>query len=80
MKTTKVPVTRRALIQRINRALAKEGEALKTTRGDKWRSSLGDYYVVNLNRNFIISTHIDPEVFGREIKALAPYESMEKED
>ena len=74
----KVPVTHRALFQRINRALEKEGQILKTTRGDKWRSSLGDYYVVDLSRNIIVSTHVDPEELGREIKALAPYESMEK--
>ena len=76
----KVPVTQRALIQRINRALAKEGQILKTTRGVKWRQSLGDYYVVDLNRNFIISTHNDVEELGRELKALAPYESMEGEE
>ena len=76
----KVPVTQRALIQRINRALEKEGQILKTTRGNKWRSSLGDYYVVDLNRNTMISTHVDLEELGREIKVLAPYESMEGEN
>ena len=75
----KVPVTQRALFQRINRALEKEGQIQKTTRGDKWRSSLGDHYVVDLNRNLIVSTHVDLEELGREIKALAPYESMEGE-
>jgi len=75
----KVPVTQRALFQRINRALEKEGQILKTTRGDKWRSSLGDYYVVDLNSNIIVSTHNDVEELGREVNALAPYESMERE-
>jgi hypothetical protein len=47
LKTTKGQVSPRALLQRINRALAKEGEVAKVTRGERWRGDLGDLYIVD---------------------------------
>jgi ribose 5-phosphate isomerase len=77
----KVPVTERALIQRINRAFKKENEflCLKTTRGDRWRSDLGNYYLVDMNRNTIEAQHVDLEKLGRELNVLAPYETLWQE-
>jgi len=49
-----VPVSERALIQRINRALAKEGEKLKKARGVRTILSVGDYYILDIQRNFIV--------------------------
>jgi hypothetical protein len=71
-----VPVSPGALVRRINRALADQGERLKTTRGDRWRGDLGDYYVVDLNLNAIVGQHVDLEEFGRELKVLAPGERL----
>ncbi len=70
MKDSKTPVSMRALIQRINRALAKEEEVLKTTRGERWFGDLGRHYVMNFNRNFVVAAHVDPEQLGRELKVL----------
>jgi hypothetical protein len=70
----KVPVSTRALIQRINRALAHEGEQLKTTRGERWRGELGNFYIIDTYRNGIEAQHVDPEELGREMKVLQPYE------
>jgi len=44
----KVPITMRALIQRINRKLRDDDTMLKITRGERWRHDLGDCYVVNV--------------------------------
>jgi hypothetical protein len=75
-KTEGVPVTMRALIQRINRKIAADGEVLKTARGDRARLDLGAYYVIDVNRNFIASKHVDPEAWGRELGVLRPYECV----
>ncbi len=46
MSQQMITVTSNALIKRINRKLAPEGETLKVTRGERWRGELGDYYTV----------------------------------
>ncbi len=76
MARMKVPVSMRALIQRINRKLKPELEALKITRGNQWRPELGDYYVVDLNRNSIIRKDVDPEKIARELGVLRDWEEV----
>lgn len=66
----------RALIQRINRALARSDEVLRSTRGDRWRSTLGDYYVLDINRNLVCAKHVVPEDLGRELGVLREYETL----
>jgi hypothetical protein len=74
-----VPVSARALEQRINRKLAAQGEKLKRCRSDRWRHDLGDYYVINVDKNIIVFKQVNLEVLGRELGALAPYERLEDE-
>jgi hypothetical protein len=71
-----VPVSLRALLQRINRKLAAQEECLKATRGERGRHDLGDYYIVDVRRNFVVATHQDPETLGRELGALRPWEAV----
>ncbi len=74
----KVKVSERAIVARISRALAKEGEALRRCRRDsRSYSTLGDYYVIDINRNFVTSTDIDLEKWAREMKVLQAWEEME---
>ncbi|HTQ03027.1 MAG TPA: hypothetical protein VMI54_04195 [Polyangiaceae bacterium] len=72
----KVPVTKRALIQRINRKIADDGEVLKATRGERSRQELGDFYILDPNHNAIVNKHVDPEALGRELGVLKPYETL----
>jgi hypothetical protein len=75
--TVRVPVTTRALIQRINRKLAAQDEQLRATRGEgQARMELGDYYVINQNRNAVVSKHVDPEQCGRDLGVLRPWEQI----
>jgi hypothetical protein len=79
MKST-VPVTPRALIQRINRVLANEGRIgrqLKTTRGLRAHNSLGDYYILDLDKNWIVNDHVDLETVGRKLDCLQAWEHLE---
>jgi hypothetical protein len=71
-----VPVTMRALIQRINRKLAKENEALKATRGESARQQIGDYHIIDVSRNFLVQFHVDPEALGRDLGVLRAWESV----
>jgi hypothetical protein len=71
------PVSMRALLQRINRRLAHDLEGVKKSRSARAQQELGDYYILDFNRNFIIAGHVDPEALGRDLEVLAPYERVE---
>jgi hypothetical protein len=73
----RVKVSERALIQRINRKLAANGESLKKSRGDRARSDLGEYYIINLHKNSVVNFGFDLEAKGRELGALAEWEALE---
>jgi hypothetical protein len=72
-------ITERALVQRIRRKLKADGEALLAARGVA-RQELGDYYVVNLNTNCIVTKDCDLEELGRETGTLRPWETLAKEE
>jgi hypothetical protein len=74
----KVPISRRALIQRINRKLRHNGEVLKIARGSRAESEsdVGRYFIVNIKRNSLVNDHCDPEAVGREIGVMAEYERL----
>ena len=79
-KAQKVPVSERALVARINRILDKKREALRRCRADsRGRNYLGQYYTVDLSKNFVIAKHVDIESWGRKLEILAPYEALEVE-
>jgi len=75
-KNTKCPVTRRAVIQRINRRLAPDWRALRTSRGWGATSNLGTHYLLDTYRNEVVDTHVDVEGYARELGALEPWESL----
>ena len=77
-KKMTVPVTARALVQRINRKLAADDERLCATRGERARLIIGDYHVLNVRRNVVVNTHVDIKELGRELGALRLWERMEE--
>ena len=74
----KVPVTARAAIQRINRALAQDDMVLRTARGVQEHINVGHYYVVNTRINGVVYRYKDVnlEDLGRELGVLKPYEQV----
>ena len=74
-----VPVGKRALIARINRTLKKDDEMLKATRGERARSDLGDYYIIDVRGNLILHKDVDLEDLGRELGVLKGVEHLEEE-
>jgi hypothetical protein len=71
-------VTRRALVQRLNRQLKKEGRMLKGSRGRGARSRAGQYHLIDIKRNWFLEENVDLEEMGRELRVLAGYERLEE--
>jgi hypothetical protein len=69
-------VSERNLIRRINRRLANEQESLRKTRGTRWWSYLGDYYIEDCYRNTIVAQHVNPEKLGRQLDVLRDNEQV----
>lgn len=74
--TQKVPVSKRAVVARVRRRLAKDGEFLKACRPDsRWHGDLGDWYTFD-GRNLITGTNLDLETVARELEVLLPFERL----
>ena len=67
-----VPISKRALIQRLRRALQTDGKHLRTARAAK-RKLFGHYYLVG--RKELIE-NVDIEKLARELKVLEPWELL----
>jgi hypothetical protein len=82
----KVPVSERALYARINRALAAgrllgdNDLRLKKTKGAKARQDLGDFFVLNTRRNYVMHHYkdVDLEELGRDVGAIGEWEELNR--
>lgn len=72
-KTRKMPVTRRALIQRLNRKLVKNGEWLKIPRGQ------GRVYLIDTDVNGVLDDDVDIEALARKEGVLFAFEELAKD-
>lgn len=79
VKQRQVAVSLRALIQRINRKLAPEFEQLKATRGQRAINDLGDYYILDFNRNCVIASFVDVEELAKKLGCLGAAEFVSQE-
>jgi hypothetical protein len=77
-KHGKVPVSRRAVEQRINRALAKNGEKLLRSRSNSMLATLGDYCIVDTEKNIISEHHVDLLDKARELEVLEQFETYDE--
>lgn len=71
-----VPVTERALIQRINRKLHADGAKLRTAQG-RAEAAMGRFYTVSFRKSCVLQRHVDLEAFGRQLGVFATYEHLE---
>ena len=79
--TKMMPVTLRAMFQRLNRALAKERCIVKAPPGRSHGSAAetGTYYLLNLERNELVASNLTVEKLvklAREKGALALWEDV----
>lgn len=68
-----LPIREHSLIRRINRKLAEDDQVLRLARAKR---DVGEFYVVDTRRNFIVSKHIDLVMIAREMGALKPWEHV----
>jgi hypothetical protein len=64
-------MTEDALIKRINRKLAPDGQQLRKARGQRAVLDVGEFYMHDRQRNIILQTNVDPEAYARELGVLA---------
>ena len=69
-------VTVSAIVKRINRKLAADYEKLRASRGARAEMDLGRFFIINVNRNFIVEKHVDVEELARRLNVLADWESV----
>jgi hypothetical protein len=71
-------ISESTVIGRIGRALRRENPflSLRRPRGEQSRNDLGDFYIVDRNRNTIEASPCDLEVLGRELGVLRANESV----
>jgi hypothetical protein len=77
-KATKVPVSERAVIARINRALARQDMKLKTARSQRMQIDVGDWYVINTRLNGVVQPykHMPLEDIARDVGVLKDWETV----
>ncbi|HZW66589.1 MAG TPA: hypothetical protein VFF23_12925 [Hanamia sp.] len=67
-------LSQRALIARINRKLAHQHEVLRKSRQRLGYNELGDFYVIDFRRGFIVSKDVKIENLAVELGCLAESE------
>ena len=74
----RVPVSEKAVCQRVNRKLRAEGQALKRSRG-RYAAELGDYYILDVQRSCVLRLNVGLEEFARALGALQEFEGLEQD-
>ena len=76
MAATSVPVSQRSVMARINRVLSQSDERLMTARSARTIQDCGEFYVVDVRRNFLAAKNIDVVKLAKELACLKPYERI----
>ena len=70
-------ISESAALSRIRRALAKQGQALRTARSASVAQQLGRHFIVDLATNVVIDQQVDLAALGRELRVLTPSQVVE---
>jgi hypothetical protein len=76
-RPAQVPITRRALITRVNHKLAESDQQLIVSRGGTAKAAVGDFWVHDCGKQRIVRRDVDLEDYASEIGVLADYEKLE---
>ncbi len=76
-KQKQVPVSERAISQRLNRVLREKNQEIRKTReGTIARTNLGEWYIIDTEKNVVVYTNVDMEYHARYQKVLADWEKV----
>jgi hypothetical protein len=67
------------MLQRLIRRLIKDDRTIHSPKGRAERTTLGDYYVVDLKKNIVVETKLTPEKLegmARQQGVLADWEEV----
>lgn len=71
------PVSHTAVISRINRRLAKDGQTLKASRqNSRWANDNGSFYIVDTDLNSIVAQHVCLDSLAIELGVLSDCEFL----
>jgi hypothetical protein len=76
MEQKKIPVSRRALLARVNRILAKKDQALRISRSHGERSNLGEAYILDTHKNSPVFMNVNLKDLAEELGAIKAFEEM----
>jgi hypothetical protein len=75
----KAPITERALLQRVNRALADEGKAVSRPRGKPRADGpgpLGAFFMVDVKKKDVVQRNVDLVKLAKKLGAIKDYEEL----
>jgi hypothetical protein len=76
--STTVPVTARAVEQRVNRKLAKKSRKLMKAGSKAARAEMGDYFIIDkAGGTGVVRRNVNLEALARELGALESWERLE---
>ncbi|WP_397569066.1 hypothetical protein [Schlesneria sp. T3-172] len=75
----KSQVSKRAMIQRINRKLSGDDRKLKASRSQGDLDNLGEHYILDLNRNVVVDTHVDIADTAKKLGCITQWEELVEE-
>jgi hypothetical protein len=73
---SKVPVSVRAIVQRINRVLQENDRQLKAARGGRALQACGRFYVINVKSNTVVQHNVDLSELAQELGTIKPFEAL----
>jgi len=72
-----VPVSARAMVARVRRALQRDRRDLHAAHGVMAKADLGAFYVVDLQKNRVIDAKVDLEALARQLDCIRPHERLQ---
>jgi hypothetical protein len=69
-------ITPGALVQRVRRVLKPQRQLLRKTRAGQARRDLGEWYVLDSNRNVVVADRVDLIALGQELEVLSASERV----
>jgi hypothetical protein len=80
-RSTRVKITERALFQRINRKLKRDGQKLCTARNETIKGQLGRFYIVETGqqargKSGVAQTDVDLEKLAQKLEVIQSWEEL----
>lgn len=72
----KLPVSERALLQRINRVLEKDGAKIRVVRNETYKRAHGRYALIRTDRLSASFTDINLVEYATKLGCIEPYEEL----